>query len=143
MRDSSSDGKLVRDGKKNRDRMKFYGQAGNGAQRTADLDFRINRLYGITEEDKKKGLRHLKCLVRKKFRELAKLYHPDSNISPGSRNGWAGKRELVGAAFNELKRTRDHICGLKVMPVTLDNLESVLEVTKGYKSTDDVWLPWE
>ena len=142
MRDSSSDGKLVRDGKKNRDRMKFYGQAGNGAQRTADLDFRINRLYGITEEDKKKGLRHLKWLVKKKFRELAKLYHPDSTI-PRSSNGWAGKRELVGAAFNELKRTRDHICSLKVMPVTLDNLESILEVTKGYKSTDDVWLPWE
>ena len=36
---------------------------------------------------------------------------------------------------------RNRILNMKVMPMTLDNLEAVLDISKGYKSSLDYELP--
>ena len=95
--------------------------------------------FDITDKDMALGLRYVKSKVRMQFKYLAKKYHPDTNQGLG---GWGGSK-AKGATFNKLKQTRDKILGLKIMPVTWYNVESVLEITKGYKSTTDTVLPWE
>ena len=88
------------------------------------------KYFNITDKDLDMGLRHLKAKVRREFTRLAKRYHPDT-----------GEVHVTGWSFKLLHRWRDKILSLKIMPVTLDNLETILDIQKGYKSTDDYDLP--
>lgn len=97
------------------------------------------KLFDITNEDIRLGLRQIKIKVDKRFRELVKQYHPDiaNNIDkpgPKIKDAWQ---------FKQLSKARKRILNLKVMPVTIDNMEAVYEITKGYKGTSDYELPFE
>jgi len=92
----------------------------------------IFKSFNITDVDIALGLRHIKAKVRYKFRHLAKRYHPDTN-----------RHSPKAAKFKELDNVRKRILGLKIMPLTLDNLEIVLDIAKGYISTHDIILPWD
>ena len=88
--------------------------------------------FNITEADISLGLRHIKAKVRSEFRRLAKKYHPDTN-----------SRGPKATQFKRLCRARERVLGLQTMLITMDNLETVLDITKGYKSTRECVLPWE
>jgi len=100
----------------------------------------FTKKFNITEADIALGLRHIKALVRHQYRELAKRYHPDSTIKNkvGKRRG-----KLNGSTFRDTTRIKKQVSELTIMPITLDNLEAILEINKGYISTRDVFLPWE
>ena len=88
------------------------------------------KTFGLTDGDFELGLRHLKAEVKKRYRVLIKKCHPD-------------KSNQNGEYFQILTTMYNRIIGLTVMPLTIDNLETVLEIDKGYLSTYDVVLPWE
>lgn len=89
--------------------------------------------FGITDKDIGLGLRHVKAKVRYVFKKLAKQHHPDTS-----------KRNLKCAlTFKDLIKSRDRILAMTIMPITLDNLEIILDIKKGYKSTIDMFLPWD
>ena len=98
------------------------------------------RCFNITNEDVALGLRHIKEKVRKEFKQLAKRYHPDTFNSCSSKET---RPIIVAYTFKKLLRMRNRMLKLKTMPITMDNLEVVLDINKGYKSTRDVVLPWE
>jgi len=100
----------------------------------------FTKKFNITEADIALGLRHVKALVKHQYRELAKRYHPDTTI----KNTRGRKRGKVnGHTFRDTTRIKKQVSELTIMPITLDNLETVLEINKGYVSTRDVFLPWE
>ena len=76
------------------------------------------------------GLAYLKKRAKEQYRKLAKKYHPDNNHSKGH-------------SFMQLTACYKRIMQLSIMPLCIRNFETVLEITKGYKSTEDVVLPWE
>ena len=88
--------------------------------------------FGITDQDAALGLRYIKSKVRSEFKKLAKRYHPDMN----SHCHQAGK-------FKELNRLRVRVLDMQIMPVTVDNLEIIYEITKGYQSTREYDMPFE
>ena len=92
---------------------------------------RAVKYFDITDADINLGLRHVKAIVKKQYRKLAKKYHPDTN----------GYKKAT--YFKELQDLHKRVAALQIMPLTIDNLETVLDLTKGYKSTHDVILPWE
>lgn len=49
----------------------------------------------------------------------------------------------AASKFKQLLRMRDRFAKLQIMPITNDNLEAILDITKGYKSTRDYVLPWD
>lgn len=87
--------------------------------------------FGIDDQDIALGLRHVKAKVRSEFKSLAKQYHPDTNC-----------RCVRARKFMELNRLRKKVQAMQVMPISVDNLEIVLEITKGYKSTNEYELPF-
>ena len=89
------------------------------------------KYFNITDSDLDMGLRHVKAKVKREFNKLAKRYHPDT-AERSIVNGWS---------FQLLHRWRDKILNLKIMPLTLDNIESILDIQRGYKSTRDYDLP--
>ena len=90
------------------------------------------KYFNITDSDLDMGLRHVKAKVKREFNRLAKKYHPDT-----------GEIHVTGWSFQLLHRWRDKILNLQVMPLTLDNIETIMDINKGYKSTYDTELPWE
>ena len=100
----------------------------------------FTKKFNITEADIALGLRHVKALVKHQYRELAKRYHPDTTIK-NTRRRKRGK--VNGRTFRDTTRIKKQVSELTIMPITLDNLETVLEINKGYVSTRDVFLPWE
>ena len=97
--------------------------------------------FNITEQDIALGLRHVKAKVNKEFRQLAKRYHPDTG-NGNKTKCWGGSKITKGYDFKRLNKLRKQILGLEIMPITMDNLEAVLDITKGYKSSYDVELPF-
>jgi len=89
------------------------------------------KYFNITDKDLDMGLRHVKAKVKREFNKLAKKYNPDT-AERSIVNGWS---------FQLLHRWRDKILNLKIMPLTLDNIESILDIQRGYKSTRDYDLP--
>ena len=88
--------------------------------------------FGITEGDIALGLRYVKSRVRSEFKQLAKQYHPDTNHHcPRARK------------FMELNRLRKKVLDMQTMPISIDNLEAILEITKGYVSSHEYELPFE
>ena len=83
--------------------------------------------FNITNEDIALGLRHIKMKVHFEFKKLAKRYHPDSNYYQSPR----------AAKFKELIRLRKRILGLRTMPISMDTIEVILDIGKGYKITED------
>lgn len=88
--------------------------------------------FSINDEDIDLGLRHIKAKVRIEFRRLAKRYHPDTRQDKTS-----------DTEFKHLCRLRESILTRQVMPITIDNMEAVLDIEKGYKSSNEVELPLE
>ena len=136
MKDSKNEKELIKEEKQFSKCHTSY--LGKGWNDYAPLSPRIHHAYKLTDKDMT-NLPNLKKKVSRKFKELAKLYHPDSSI----KNAYNKKRKLKGCTFNQIKRVRDYIMGLEIVPITIDNVENVLRLTKGYKSTEDVFLPWE
>jgi len=86
----------------------------------------------------------VKAKAKHNYRKLAKQYHPDHlRHNPRvnrSLAGHKGKRKF-GYSFRELARVYKKLMALRAMPLTANNMISVLEVTKGYKSNNDTELP--
>ena len=100
------------------------------------------KFFNVTDHDIDMGLRHVKSKVKREFNRLAKRYHPDT------RNGnkekcWGGSKITKGTDFKRLNKLRKKIMKLQFMPLTIDNVETVLDIGKGYKSSRDVELPWD
>lgn len=89
----------------------------------------------ITESVIDKGLIHLKQIAKSSFRRKVKISHPDMPF-----NGGAPSK---GRNFNTQLTAYKKIMALKCVPMTMMNTNKVLEIGKGYVSTNDVDLPWE
>lgn len=88
---------------------------------------------GITEEMiRGLGLREIKQLAKKEYRRRVLESHPDM-ISSHTGGVFPGIFTL--SILNEaIKRVEE----FQFVPVTRDNVESLLELTKGFKTTQDV-----
>ncbi len=140
MKDSSKQSKLPTDEQRG-DRSSWNAQQGILGKGFTEVEQSwFSKRFNITDEDMALGIRHVKAVIRKQYRQLAKLYHPDTTIKNkiGKRRG-----KVNGCTFRDITRIKKYVESLDTIPITLDNLEAVLEVNKGYVSTRDVYLPWE
>ena len=74
-------------------------------------------------------------------REIAKIV--DTTQATVCRINTRNTKVVKAYKFKELVRMRNRILNFKTMPITMDNLETVLDIRKGYKSTHDIILPWD
>lgn len=88
------------------------------------------RTFDLKDDDFRHGLKYLKQRVKQTYRLLAKKYHPDKN---------SGNK----TSFLQVTKAYHRFLNMQYMPVTIENLEIVLDIQKGYKSTHDIILPWE
>ena len=102
---------------------------------------KINRFYDITDDDMALGLRYLKSKVNQQYKKLVFRWHPDTGLKSYRP---IGRNYINGWTFNQIKKVHDMINSLTIMPLTLDNMESVLELSVG-KTTSNYPLPshWE
>lgn len=92
-------------------------------------------VLGITEDDINQGLVDLKRIAKTKYRKRVKISHPDMP--------YIGGVPSKGRSFNRQLDAYNRIKALKCVPITMENMDAVLEINKGYVSTSDVELPWE
>lgn len=92
---------------------------------------------GIVNDIDRLGLRAIKIISRKRLRKAILKAHPDS----GGR-GHLYKTNRGGSwtliTIKTLVNWKDLICGLKYTPETPKNLNQVLHLQKGFKTTNDV-----
>lgn len=111
-------------------------------RKSAELDRRIRgalSFFGLNENDVAKGLTHLKRTTKKRFAEVAKQYHPDTYTQYHDKRGY---HRFSGRVFRDAYRAKEIIMRLKVAPMTPENMISVLELQKGYLTTEDVDGPY-
>lgn len=87
--------------------------------------------FGINEDDIT-DFASYKRLLKSNYKQLAKKYHPDT--SP--RHAYNCDRfKILSKAYKKMSERT-------VIPITVKNINEVMELTKGYKSLDDVaWGP--
>lgn len=94
------------------------------------------KVLGITEEDVCRGLSHVKRVAKRKFRQKVKRVHPDMQARR-KHQGFP----LTGRSFRGYVKSYNMIKALECMPINLRNMNSVLEINKGYIGTNDIDLP--
>jgi hypothetical protein len=85
--------------------------------------------FDITEDDFKKGISWVKYKTKKKFKIKAKILHPDTGRHLHSR--------CNGYSFPRMLRSYRNIMDMEIVPTTIENFDSVMEIQKGYKTTED------
>ena len=94
--------------------------------------FKVGYYFEFDESDLEKGLVHFKKVVRQIYRKWAIRLHPDKR-----KTGCPGNHIINGAGFIRLSKGYNYLMGLKTIPMTYGNFNTIMEVTKGYKTTED------
>lgn len=87
-----------------------------------------SKYFPITPDDVKYGLTYYKRRCRKEFRRRMKRLHPDGNNLIHYNKG--SKCRTIVQSYRRVQ-------SLTVFPCTLENINRVLEIGKGYKTTVD------
>jgi len=94
------------------------------------------KLFGITEDDiNRLGLQGIKKKAKRAYRRWAFKIHPDAGGKP--RYPWNVGEPVT---ITKAKKWRDYIQNLKALPMTSENMDAILEITKGFKTTADIDL---
>ena len=93
--------------------------------------------FGMDESDITKGLVYLKNKVKHEFRKYAMRFHPDRNIILIK----GREKSRTGFTFKKALKHYRRLMKMKTVPITIDNANAVLNITKGYLSTNDIEIP--
>ena len=93
----------------------------------------VGAYFDFTHDDLSKGLRHFKGILKHQYRALSMRYHPDRQKARIHGRGVP----LNGRGFKEMSKEYDRLLGLKEIPLTYTNFETIFWIKKGYKTTED------
>ena len=99
---------------------------------------RALRIMGISEYDSRKlSLAEIKKIAKQNYHKLIFEIHPDRG-GKGFFYDHTIPCNTVRVTAWDLKKLISCIEGLKFKPMTIDNCNEILEISKGYKTTRDV-----
>jgi len=94
--------------------------------------FRSTRFFQFSIGDLARGIGHFRDQVKKQYRHQAHLIHPDKKIQRGTPGN-----SINGSGFRLLKADYNHFMSLNSIPHNFNNFDTLFEITKGYKTTED------
>ena len=84
-------------------------------------------------DDIDKGLGYIKKTAKHRYRVAVKKHHPDTK-----RNKMGKGRQIA-----KYQRMLKHIMNLETMPLTVENMETALELRKGYTDASECIDQWD
>lgn len=94
--------------------------------------FTVGPYFKIDLEDLEKGLPYFRQTIRQIYRKWVKRLHPDRRYAKRP-----GGHLINGSGFIRLTKDFEYLMGLKTIPLTYGNINAILQMTKGYKTTED------